>query len=158
MKAVTHKGVMRFTIQNFTAGKKTQHCVIKWGFADRKRRDRLEKQPETQKHNCWGNAMDWNQTPRKKYSSMFCNWVSQFFLCSLKPFKWAYTLRIHNTLALWKARLWKLQQIRHQKSLVIIKKKKIFARGSNSPDKYWALYLTSTLQQQTICLSNATLS
>lgn len=39
---------------------KNKNCVIKWGFADRKGRDWLEKQPETQKCNYWGNAMDWN--------------------------------------------------------------------------------------------------
>lgn len=86
------------------------------------RGDWLEKQPETQKCNYWGKAMDWNQTPWKKYSGMFCNWVSHFFLRSLKPFKRAYTLRIRNTFALWKTHLWKVLQIRHQKSLVIIQK------------------------------------
>lgn len=100
----------------FHCRKKKHHCVIKWGFADRKRRDWLEKQPEMQKCNYWGNAMDWNQTPRKKYSSMFCNWVSPVFLCSLQPFKWDYTLRIHHTIALWRAHLWKVLQIRHQKN------------------------------------------
>lgn len=73
-----------------------------------------KKQPEPQKCGCWGNATGWNQTPRKKYSSMVCNWASQFFLCSSKPSKRAHALGICN--ARWKAPRWKALQIGHQKN------------------------------------------
>lgn len=101
-------------------GGKKKKSIIKWGFADRKRRDWLANCLKLRNTDYWGNAMDWNQTPRKKYSSMFCNWMSPLLPHSLQPFKWAYALRIRNTLVLWEAHLWKVLQIRHQKSPVII--------------------------------------
>lgn len=154
MHDVTHKGVMKITIQNFTVeGKKKSPTLYKGSIVSlnealqtERRVSGLENNLKPQTHHYWGNAMDWNQTPRKKHSSMFGNWVSPFVLCSLKPSKGACIPR----LGLWKAHWWKVP-VRHPKSPGIIQKSLLGARIPLINK-----YIVPTLQQQTICLSSAT--
>lgn len=65
--------------------------------------------------------MDWNPTPRKRYSSMFGNWASQLFLGSSKPSKRALHTQTGNMLALWEAHLVKSTGVSQPKSLIIQK-------------------------------------
>lgn len=125
MRDVTHKGVMKITVQNFTArGKKRKkkilnaikrpHCVIKWGFADREERDWLGKQPKASNTTAEGMPGTETQLQGKGIRACLVIGCLSFSYAAQSPPKELYTPRLVTCLHSERLTWWKVLELASQ--------------------------------------------